>query len=83
VDFWPNVYLSWCVVFLFVFLWFYRSAFCHPIGAKLGSMKLKVVWEFPLSTGFFNMERKKIAPLVTLSRANAFVLGSVIIAGRE
>jgi hypothetical protein len=35
-----------------VFCGFYRSAFCHPIGAKLGSMKLKVVRFFPLSTVF-------------------------------
>jgi hypothetical protein len=46
-------------------------------------MKLKVAWEFPMSTGFFNMERKKIWPLVTLSRGNAFVLRGDGIAGRE
>jgi hypothetical protein len=36
-----------------------------------------------MSTGFFNMEAKKILPLVTLSRGNAFVLGGDGIAGRE
>ncbi len=47
--------------FLFVFLWFYRSAFCHPIGAKLDSMKLKVVRFFPLSTGFFKNNSGKFS----------------------
>jgi hypothetical protein len=70
-------------VFVFVFLWFYRSAFCHPIGAKFGSMKLKVAWELLMSIDFFNMERKKILPLVTLSGENAFVLRGDGIAGRE
>jgi hypothetical protein len=46
-------------------------------------MKVKIAWEFPMSTGFFNMEAKKILPLVALSRGNAFVLGGVTIAGRE
>jgi hypothetical protein len=41
------------VCFSMCVLWFYRSAFCHPSGAKLGPMKLKVAWVFPLSTGFF------------------------------
>jgi hypothetical protein len=53
------------VPYAFVFsscvLWFYRSAFCHPIGAKLGSMKLKVAWEFPMSTGFFKNNSGKFS----------------------
>jgi predicted small integral membrane protein len=62
---------------------FYHSASCHPIGARLGLMKVKIAWGDCLSTGFFNGERKKIAPLVTMSRGIGLALGDVIIAGRE
>jgi hypothetical protein len=48
-------------------------------------MKVKIAWEFPMSTGFFNMEAKKIPPLVTLSREPDFMMDwrRVAIAGRE
>jgi hypothetical protein len=65
-------------------MWFFgfsHSSSCHPIGARFGLMKLKVAWEFALSTGFFKKRSGKfwgeILPLVTL------FFGSVIIAGRE
>ncbi len=66
------------------FFGFYRSASCHPIGARFGLMKVKIAWKFGMSNDFFNMERKKIgSPLVTLSQGIGLALGSVTIAGRE
>jgi hypothetical protein len=46
--------------FLFVFLWFYHSSSCHPIGARFGLMKVKVAVGKTLSTGFFKKKIRKI-----------------------
>jgi hypothetical protein len=56
---------------LFVVLWFYRSAFCHPIGAKLGSMKLKVAWEESLSTGFFKIVQESFRAMIPREKTGA------------
>jgi hypothetical protein len=56
---------------------FSHSSSCHPIGERFGLIKIKIAWEKSLSNVFFDMERKKILPLVTL------FFGSVIIAGQE
>ena len=67
------------VLFLF-------AALCHLLSKGRGwPTKVKIAWVFALSNVFFDMERKKILPLVTLSRKPAFVLDCrrVAIAGRE